>query len=308
MGKIKSFVTGTIFGLMLGSLTVGAYATLQAYDMTNDHTLFINNKQMEMGEYKLLNYNSRSYVPLRFVSEQLGQEVSWDEETKSIYIGEQPVKPEPPKPEVRKTKVLMFHDIVENGGQVKNEYQVSKQYIENVLKQISKDGLTTGFVDENTDIIITLDDGYKSNYTILFPLLKKYNIKATIFACSDHMYWGEKGSNHFSWKQAQEMVESGLVDIQAHTTGHYKLTTLTKEQIQKDCDEIKQEFKSNGLPVPNKFAYPYGAYNKDVQEVINNNFEYVATSNVSIYDTESIKEIPRYNVPNNTNINKLLKF
>ena len=30
-------------------------------------------------------------------------------------------------------------------------------------------------------VILTFDDGYDDNYTELFPLLQKYNAKATIF-------------------------------------------------------------------------------------------------------------------------------
>ena len=30
-------------------------------------------------------------------------------------------------------------------------------------------------------IVLTFDDGYENNYTAMFPILKKYHFKATIF-------------------------------------------------------------------------------------------------------------------------------
>jgi peptidoglycan/xylan/chitin deacetylase (PgdA/CDA1 family) len=290
---MKKIILGFVLGFSFAGVGVGAYSTLSnVYDMTGIHKIVVNKENLDMGEYKLLNYNSRSYVPLRLIAETLGEEVDFDEVTKTIYIGE--------KPKVKKSKVLMFHNIVKTDAEVINDWTVTESYIESVLQDINTKGLTTGFLQEDADVYITLDDGYKSNYYLLFPLLKKYNIKATIFSNSDHMYYGEHGSNHFTWAQAEEMSDSGLVEIQAHTTGHYKLTTLTAQQIQQDCDELKAEFLAHNLPAPNKFAYPFGAYNAEVQQVINANYEYVATSVVSIWDIETNQMIPRYNITEGT--------
>lgn len=72
-------------------------------------------------------------------------------------------------------------------------------------------------------VCITLDDGYLSNYTVAWPLLEQYGMKATIFVIGSSV--GQttyKGTDypiipHFSWAQAEEMLASGVIDIQCHT-------------------------------------------------------------------------------------------
>lgn len=60
--------------------------------------------------------------------------------------------------------------------------------------------------------------GYENNYNLAFPILKQLNIYASIFVATDLI--GviecpkiEKYSPHFGWEQAQEMIDSGLVNI-----------------------------------------------------------------------------------------------
>jgi len=60
--------------------------------------------------------------------------------------------------------------------------------------------------------------GYENNYTQAFAILKQLSIKASIFVATDLIgvfeYPGvENYSPHFDWKQAQEMIDSGLVGI-----------------------------------------------------------------------------------------------
>ena len=63
--------------------------------------------------------------------------------------------------------------------------------------------------DYDKPVMLTFDDGYDDNYTILFPLLKKYNIKATVFVIT-----ADIGGNHkLTADQIREMSDSGLVSI-----------------------------------------------------------------------------------------------
>ncbi len=65
-------------------------------------------------------------------------------------------------------------------------------------------------------IHITIDDGYRSNYEIAYPILKENNMKATIFTVVSRTE-GEYKPTSLTWEQMKEMSDSGIINIQSHT-------------------------------------------------------------------------------------------
>ena len=104
-------------------------------------------------------------------------------------------------------------------------------------------------------VLITFDDGYYDNYLYVFPLLKKYNFKATFFINSAFIkeladrnatiikysdvankeivksyYKGKDATSeqYLTWEEIREMQQSGLCDFQLHSHSH-KLAISTLE-------------------------------------------------------------------------------
>ncbi|MEO7029602.1 MAG: polysaccharide deacetylase family protein [Acidobacteriaceae bacterium] len=66
-------------------------------------------------------------------------------------------------------------------------------------------------------VAITVDDGHKSVYTVLFPIVKRRRIPVTLFIYPSAI---SNASYALTWDQLKEMKASGLVDIQSHTYWH----------------------------------------------------------------------------------------
>jgi len=78
-----------------------------------------------------------------------------------------------------------------------------------------------GMGDPIRSAVLTFDDGDSGFYDIVFPLLKKYGMKAINFIIPGWI--GREGI--LTWEQIQEMHESGLVDFQSHSMHHPAIFT-----------------------------------------------------------------------------------
>ena len=163
---------------------------------------------------------------------------------------------------------LMYHSVDSEkgkGGIFVDEFEEHIKWIKDkkTFKMEELKGLN--YTLPQNSILITFDDGYKNNYTLAFPILKKYNMKATIFLNTKFI---EKDEAYLNWDEVREMYESGLIDFQLHTHSH-QLTVKDIEVLafydnesspyfkresyslffDGNYDEKKDAKKLNGLPV-----------------------------------------------------------
>jgi len=128
--------------------------------------------------------------------------------------------------------------------------------------------------------IITFDDGWKSQYEVAWPILKKFNYPVTLFIYTEGIKPGHfSGGESMSWEQLAEMRDAGI-DIQGHTATHSDLRKpydkIAKkhlnpqeyeEWLQKEIAGSKQMIEQKlGVKV-NCFAVPYGFHNDHIRDV-----------------------------------------
>ena len=105
-------------------------------------------------------------------------------------------------------------------------------------------------------VLITFDDGYVDNYTNAYPILKKYNLKATIFIVTGFV---SKRRGYLTWDQLREMEKNGIM-AQSHTVTHAPLPELSDERIREELVESKRQAETElGHPVE-FIAYPTGVH------------------------------------------------
>lgn len=120
--------------------------------------------------------------------------------------------------------------------------------------------------ENNIDIEITFDDGYGNNFDQAFFLLKKYNMRATIFLITDFID-GRIGSESFagsgfraralSWEEIRAMDKEGI-QFGSHSKAHARLTKLSKDEAMKELSDSKIRIEEMlGHPIES-FAYPFG--------------------------------------------------
>ncbi|MEI6528960.1 MAG: polysaccharide deacetylase family protein [Candidatus Falkowbacteria bacterium] len=111
----------------------------------------------------------------------------------------------------------------------------------------------------NKNIVLTFDDGYEDFYTEVFPLLKKYNYKATLYIIINKL--GAPG--YLTREQVKELASSGLVEIGSHTFNHPDLRVLKDKDAKFEITASKKILEQiSGRPVTS-FAYPFGYYKTD---------------------------------------------
>ena len=118
------------------------------------------------------------------------------------------------------------------------------------------------YIDKKNVVALTFDDGFLDNYQYAYPLLKKYNIKATIYLATQI-----EGIEQLQAEQIQEMFNSGLIEFGAHTQHHVNLLQIDDEQAYQEILKSKKDVETL-ISDCRSFAYPYGRFNEKHVEMV----------------------------------------
>ena len=153
------------------------------------------------------------------------------------------------------------------------------------------------------EILITIDDGFKSFYNEAWPYLKKNKIPFILFISTEPV--GKNG--YMNWDEINEIERSDFAIIGHHSHTHEYLIDMNSSEFIKDIEIANKIFKEKLGYVPEIFSYPFGEYSKYMKEYISKNFKIAFGQHSGVIDINKDKfELPRF--PINEKYGDLKRF
>jgi peptidoglycan/xylan/chitin deacetylase (PgdA/CDA1 family) len=128
------------------------------------------------------------------------------------------------------------------------------------------DGLRRGQLpQQGPAVVLTADDGHRSVYTDMYPLILRYRVPVTLFIYPSAI---SNADYALTWQQLVEMRASGLVDIQSHTYWHpdfrveaRRLSSAAYQAfVQRQLALSKQRLEARLGTAVDLLAWPFGIY------------------------------------------------
>ncbi|MHB8623214.1 MAG: polysaccharide deacetylase family protein [Sulfuricaulis sp.] len=206
----------------------------------------------------------------------------------------------------RAVPVLMYHHVGPHPGLV----TVSPATFEAHMAYLARQGYHALGADEFLEfiqgqralaarnVLITFDDGYLDNYVYAYPILKRYGLKATIFAITgligegtprgylgagqlpatlDHrggkaaLAKGRADEVMLRWSEIETMEASGAVEVHSHTHMHqrwdqmYAASPQRLEALAKDLAQTRAALKQHLGKASRHLCWPWGYFEPEYQ-------------------------------------------
>lgn len=195
------------------------------------------------------------------------------------------------QPEGPYLRVLMYHKVALEGqpdyltvmardlGQ-QFRYLREKNYTPILLSELVQH-IQFGTELPSNPVLITFDDGYRDNYTVMYPLLKESGMKANIFLVPGYLAL-EQQSNGKQYLNVQDLqaMDPTLVEYGLHSYQHTSYKDLTQKELAQDLALTKEWLRTHNITFQPCLAFPYGAYPRNNPVKLGDFFETLATSKI----------------------------
>ncbi len=182
----------------------------------------------------------------------------------------------------------MYHHV--NSDRCSNELSIFEEH----LLYIQKNFTTVFPQDElsKNSICLTFDDAYADFYHLIFPLLKKYNLKALLAIPAKYilektelsfkerlnyehndLFKNYKSATFCTFEELKEMRDSGFIEFASHSHSHLN---LLKEGVDLELElRHSKEILEESLNVcVNSFVFPFGKYNQTILKEAKKHYKY----------------------------------
>ena len=224
-------------------------------------------------------------------------------------------------------RILMLHNIEKKNFQLfENNLKILKKNYNFINPKILK---KSNYPKGKNNLLITFDDGFKSNYIFAKTILKKLKIKAVFFIVTDlinfdnhnkkliikNIFPEEKLLNSFkynvmSWNDVRNLEKMGHV-IGSHTKSHLRLSDIKSLPYLRDQIIAPiNVFKKNKIQKPIFFAYSFGdfsSFNKKCFDIAKIKYKFIF-SGIRGDNIKQNKIMYRDNIEDNYSLNMINFF
>ncbi len=187
--------------------------------------------------------------------------------------------------------VLLYHQIVPDREYEKMEKNDSVMPVKEFKKQmqmIADAGYQTISLEElqlhitgdqpapDRSIVITFDDGYRSDLTLAYPILKSHGFQAETFIVTSFLNEESGDPERLSSREILQLkdvfgIHSHSHDLHTYEYENNPLSDLLTENLTWDTDLSLQTLEHKGLKDKtdlDAYAYPYGKYDERFMEIL----------------------------------------
>ena len=164
--------------------------------------------------------------------------------------------------------VIYYHSVVKGAGST--YMYVNYDNFCRHMEWIMANGYKTVLFDKLNDnmqktkneklIVIAFDDGWRDNFSLIFPFMKSHGLKYNIFL--------QVGSidtdKYLTWDMVKKMHKSKLVSFGAHTWSHIDARKIDDSNYEKEILMANSKLESELGYKINDFCFPFGFYDKRI--------------------------------------------
>jgi peptidoglycan/xylan/chitin deacetylase (PgdA/CDA1 family) len=118
-------------------------------------------------------------------------------------------------------------------------------------------------------VVITVDDGHRSVYEKLLPVMLRERLTVTLFIYPSAI---SNASYAMTWEQLRALKQTGLVDIQSHTYWHPNFNIERRHRTPEDFQQFvrtqleksRQRIESQTGSHVDMLAWPFGIYDDEL--------------------------------------------
>ena len=176
-------------------------------------------------------------------------------------------------------RILIYHQI---GVDLGREMEVPTDVFVRQLDWMESEGMIAPLPaavtlrsdpEANRLFVLTFDDGYRDLYTTAFPILAERGLPFTLYLTTHPVETGDPLTDSdlaapLTWDMVNEMLESGLMTLGAHTHRHVDLRGHGPTRIAAELNRSNQLIEKRTGVHPRHFAYPWGYWSEDAEPLV----------------------------------------